>query len=248
MGVVKGGSPTEQIGSKAVHMHSFFVEEYYMIELNIYDVKLKYIRDLQDVDSNVMSQSPQIAKSTRIYVGVIIMLNGQSYCIPFSSGTKAKFQIKNKNPDMIKIPDLQRKDENGAYKTLAVLNINNMIPVNETVIEMIDIHNYSTDTVAVRNRKALMQKEIRWCRENADLIVRRAQKVYYMVTEQPQKNINLTRRCCDFKKLEAVLERRLAKVQSNEYEPKEKAVAASAEIPVRHPAFIRRRKNTGRSR
>ena len=156
-----------------------------------------------------MSQSPQIAKSTRIYVGVIIMLNGQSYCIPFSSGTKAKFQIKNKNPDMIKIPDLQRKDENGAYKTLAVLNINNMIPVNETVIEMIDIHNYSTDTVA---------------------------------------NINLTRRCCDFKKLEAVLERRLAKAQSNEYEPKEKAVAASAEIPVRHPAIIRRRKNTGRSR
>ena len=220
MGVVKGGSPTEQIGSKAVHMHSFFVEEYYMIELNIYDVKLKYIRDLQDVDSNVMSQSPQIAKSTRIYVGVIIMLNGQSYCIPFSSGTKA----------------------------LAVLNINNMIPVNETVIEMIDIHNYSTDTVAVRNRKALMQKEIRWCRENADLIVRRAQKVYYMVTEQPQKNINLTRRCCDFKKLEAVLERRLAKAQSNEYEPKEKAVVASAEIPVRHPAIIRRRKNTGRSR
>ena len=56
-----------------------------------------------------------------------------------------------------------------------------------------------------------------------------------------------SRRCCDFKKLEAVLERRLAKAQSNEYEPKEKAVAASAEIPVRHPAIIRRRKNTGRS-
>ena len=72
--------------------------------------------------------------------------------------------------------------------------------------------------------------------------------MYTLVTQTPDKMRNLTRRCCDFKKLEAVLERRLAKVQSNEYEPKEKAVAASAEISVRHPAIIRRRKNTGRSR
>ena len=90
-----------------------------------------------------------------------------------------------------------------------------------------------------------MTKELDWCQRNQDLITRKARKLYDLRLNHSMENINLTRRCCDFKKLEAVLERRLAKTQSNEYEPKEKAVAASAEIPVRHPAIIRRRKNRG---
>ena len=76
-----------------------------MNELNIYDVNLKYIRDLHKADSNVMSQSPQVNKDTRCYIGIILMLNGQNYCIPFSSGNKTKFQNKKSNIDMIKVYD-----------------------------------------------------------------------------------------------------------------------------------------------
>ena len=100
----------------------------------------------------------------------------------------------------------------------------------------------------ILRNKELLNNQLDWCNDNIDNIIKKANKLYRLITQSPEKSINLTRRCCDFKKLEAVLERRLAKVQSNEYEPKEKAVAASAEIPVRHPAIIRRRKNTGRSR
>lgn len=111
-----------------------------MNELDIYDVNLKYIRDLHNADSNVMSQSPQINKETRRYIGIILMINGQPYCIPFSSGNKEKFQNKKSNIDLLKIPDEEHKTSTGAFKTLAVLNINNMIPVSKSVIAKVDLH------------------------------------------------------------------------------------------------------------
>jgi len=182
-----------------------------MKELNIYDVDLKYVRDLHNADDNVMSQSPQIDKDTRSYVGIIVMLNGQNYCIPLTSGNKAKFQKKNNNVDLLKIPDLEHKDKNGAPRTLAVLNINNMIPVDSSVISKFNLKIFKSDSKVTQQRKSLLQKEIKWCRANCDLIERRVQKVYSLVVDSPDKNKNLTKRCCDFKKLEAVLEKRLGK-------------------------------------
>ena len=130
---------------------------------------------------------------------------------------------------------------------IGALNFNNMIPVSNDVIQKLDIRPSSSDTPKEREYKELLNNQLDWCNDNIVNIIKKANKLYRLITQSPEKSINLTRRCCDFKKLEAVLERRLAKAQSNEYEPKEKAVAASVEIPVRHPAIIRRRKNTGRS-
>ena len=164
-----------------------------------------------------------------------------------SYSVDSKFKHKKNSIDFIKIPDENMKDEFGAYITIGGINLNNMIPVNDTVIQPVDIAIHSSDNKKQRNNKKRLTKELDWCQRNQDLITRKARKLYDLRLNHSMENINLTRRCCDFKKLEAVLERRLAKAQSNEYEPKEKAVAASAEIPVRHPAIIRRRKNTGRS-
>lgn len=186
-----------------------------MNELNIYDVDLKYIRDLHNADSNVMSQSPQINKETRRYIGIILMINGQPYCIPFSSGNKEKFQNKKSNIDLLKIPDEEHKTSTGAFKTLAVLNINNMIPVSKSVIAKVDLHILDSDSINVRRHKALLQKELKWCRNNYDLIERRARKVYSQVVEFPEKSRNLTRRCCNFRKLEEVLSKRLEKESSS---------------------------------
>jgi hypothetical protein len=36
----------------------------------------------------------------------------------------------------------------------------------------------------------------------------KANKLYSIVTETPEKHKNLVHRCCDFKKLEAILEKR----------------------------------------
>lgn len=208
--------------------------------LHLYTLDVKYVRDLANADNRVMSVSPQQHKENRPFVGIIIIMKQHNYCIPMTSPKPKHNKMKN-DLDFSKILDSNNH-------LIGALNFNNMIPVSNDVIQKLDIRPSSSDTPKERAYKELLNNQLDWCNDNIDNIIKKANKLYRLITQSPEKSFNLTRRCCDFKKLEAVLERRLAKAQSNEYEPKEKAVAASAEIPVRHPAIIRRRKNTGRSR
>ncbi len=207
--------------------------------LSFYQIDYKYVRDLANRDDIVRSVSPQIQKENRPFVGIIVVCDDKKYCVPLSSPKPKHEKMKN-DKDFSKII--------AEEKLIGVLNFNSMIPVDDCVIERLDLRIKNNDNPQVKSYKRMCIKQLDWCQKNQEAIVIKANKLYTLVTQTPDKMRNLTRRCCDFKKLEAVLERRLAKAQSNEYEPKEKAVAASAEIPVRHPAFIRRRKNTGRSR
>lgn len=50
-----------------------------------------------------------------------------------------------------------------------------------------------------------MQKQLAWCRNHVDVITNRAQKVYDLVVNTPDKNKNLTKRSSKFKALEAEL-------------------------------------------
>ena len=59
-----------------VFRHSFFYEKNgckKLGKLNFYYVDMKYIRDLANADSNVLSVSPQDNKQTRPFVGVILV-------------------------------------------------------------------------------------------------------------------------------------------------------------------------------
>ena len=62
------------------------------------------------------------------------------------------------------------------------------------------------DNPAQANYKRLCIKEIGWCRKNQEAIVRKANKLYYLV-QKPNCSSMLKRRCNDFKKLEMVLEK-----------------------------------------
>ncbi len=209
MGALQGGNPTVQIRNEksCVFLHSFlcFKENNIMEYLDLYSIDLKYIRDLSKADQHVMSVSPQIGKETRPFVGVVVVMDSKQYCIPLTS-PKAKFENKSQ-VDFIKIFDEHSKNSQGAPKLIGVLNINNMIPVNESVIQKINLSYSPNDDYSSKLRKDLMQKEIRWCRNNIETIHNRANKVYKLVTQTPEKNRSLTARCLDFLKLEKVLEK-----------------------------------------
>lgn len=180
-----------------------------MRKLDFYLLDMKYIRALAKSDDNVMSISPQTGKQTRPFLGVIILLNGKSYCIPLTS-PKQKFQ-KSSGVDFIKIFDTESSIHNGSNKLIGVLNINNMIPVASSVIHKYNLVPTANDTPQKRAEKRLRAKQLNWCREHSDTIYNRANKVYKIVTETPEKNRNLVRRCCDFKKLEEVLDKYISK-------------------------------------
>ncbi len=76
---------------------------------------------------------------------------------------------------------------------------------------MVDLHISESDSKKLAEYKHLMKDQLKWCNENIDNITKKANKLYQFVTITPEKSYSLTRRCCDFKKLEQVLEKWISK-------------------------------------
>lgn len=180
-----------------------------MERLNFYTVNIKYIRDLAKADDNVLSVSPQAQKETRPFVGVLVVCGDKKYCVPLSSPKPKHEKMKNTD-DFSRIIDKRGK-------IVGVLNFNNMIPVTMDVIEKMDIRPKNSDTPEIAGRKKILNIQLDWCNENKAAIEKKANKLYYFVTEEPEKHRNLTHRCCKFKKLEAVLEKFTSKQSSQSH-------------------------------
>ena len=58
----------------------------------------------------------------------------------------------------------------------------------------------------MRRYKKLAAKQLDWCQRNQEAIVKKANKLYAMVQSE-KTSVFLKRRCCDFSKLEAVLQK-----------------------------------------
>ena len=59
--------------------------------LNLYYLDMKYIRDLHHADDRVQSVSPQIHKSNRPFVGIIVVCENHKYCIPLDSAKEKSY-------------------------------------------------------------------------------------------------------------------------------------------------------------
>ena len=167
--------------------------------LGLYTVDIKLIRNYcNQGDKRVMSVSPQIGKANRPFVGLIVICERKQYCVPLSS-PKAKHQSMKNDVDFHKILD-------GDGKLIGVLNFNNMIPVNEHVVEKIDLTICRNDSPSARRYKMLMIDQVNFCRKNQDIIVAKANKLYRMIN---RKNASgpLKRRCLNWNRLEEIIER-----------------------------------------
>lgn len=163
--------------------------------LNFYMVKMKYVRNLMNIDpQNIMSISSQNRKNKRIYLGIIVMVNCHKYCIPLSSvEEKAKYQKMSDNITFKKIT-------NTKGKVVGALNINNMIPVRDEYLLPFDMKIYPSDTAKQRNYKMHCMEELQWCREHENEITMLAKELHKMVcTGLPFKKRKI---CPDYRLLE----------------------------------------------
>ena len=167
-------------------------------KLKLYMMDMKYVRDLHNADDRVQSVSPQIHKSNRPFVGVVVVCDMQKYCIPLDHPKPKHYNMKN-DVDFMRIFD--------GNKLIGVLNFNNMIPVDESVIVPLDVKPTRNDTVSERAYKILCAKELDWVQKNQDAIIRKANRLYRII-QLDTVNHGLKKRCLDFKKLEKVLEKR----------------------------------------
>lgn len=60
----------------------FVLNEIYMDQLKLYQIDMKYVRNLHNVDDRVESVSPQIGKDNRVFVGIVVTHDDRQYCIP----------------------------------------------------------------------------------------------------------------------------------------------------------------------
>ena len=166
--------------------------------LSLYQIDIKYIRNLAKADDHVMSVSPQIDKETRPFVGIVIICDHLQYCIPLSSPKPKHASMKN-DIDFMKIMDND--------KIIGVLNFNNMIPIADQYLFPLDLQISEKDNISTKQYKKMASKQLDWCQQYQDIIIKRANKLYKMIKTGCANN-NLKKRCCDFSKLETILSKR----------------------------------------
>ena len=174
--------------------------------LSMYTVNIKYIRNLHNrVDDHVFSVSPQTGKSSRLFLGIVLVCDGKPFCIPLSSPKEKHKSMKN-GVDFHKILDAKGK-------LIGVLNFNNMIPVRGDVIQKFDVAVHTSDAPAMKRYKNLVIDQLTFCRKNQEALVAKATKLYRMIANS-HGSTPLKRRCLPFQAMEKELERFTIRQQS----------------------------------
>lgn len=149
----------------------------------------KYIRFLYSFDKKVMYNKGQ----KRPYIGILFEVRGHKYYAPLTH-PKEKFKTMKNSEDFMRI--------NGG--TLGAINFNNMIPVVDNSINIIDI----AQVEDIKYKMLLINQLKFFDRKDTD-IINRATKLY-----KAYKSKNLRKsvyeRCCNFMLLEK---------KSKEYNP-----------------------------
>jgi len=128
-------------------------------------------------------------KDLRPFIGVLLEIDDMKYFAPLSSPKPKHLSMKNK-PDLIKIDDGK----------LGVVNINNMIPVYDNLIKVIDL-NKECIVKEEKQYNTLLKKQLKWLNLNKSNIYDKALKLYDKYVSGKLNNYN-SFRCCDFKLLE----------------------------------------------
>lgn len=161
----------------------------------------EYVNYLKTVDSKV--QDIEYDNSLKPYLGILITVEGFNYYVPISSADKpwkvSKYsKMKNSN-------DFHKIIDSTDGKLLAVLNINNMIPIPDeylTKLMYCDIEKYRSFASEKEKQTYvdLLRKELKEISSIKEMLAKKAGKLYKHKIEKPYTK--LSQRCCDFKLLE----------------------------------------------
>lgn len=155
--------------------------------MDFYRIDEKYINFLQryEKEKRGVTKVPDIryADRNKFTFGAVMQVNGMNYYVSVSS-----FDKKQEANILIRVPG-DKKEVKGS------LRFNYMIPVPDECIEKLVIKEIQDDKYRI-----LVNKEYRFCIDNAERIQRKANKIYEMVTTN-RKQI-LTDNSCAFHLLE----------------------------------------------
>lgn len=156
-------------------------------ELKLVKLNPEYCTFLRMFDNRVPYNF--LEKEIRPFIGVLFEVNNCKYFAPLSNPKIKHLKMKNKL-DFLKL-------DNGK---LGAINFNNMLPVMNTNIIILDL-NKPCLTKSEEKYQKLLKEQIYWLNRHKKSLYLKSQKLYNLyVLEKLNKSIY--DRCCDFKLLE----------------------------------------------
>ena len=156
-------------------------------ELKLVMIDYKYCDYLRQFDNKVPYNAG--SKEMRPFVGVILEVNNCKYFAPLSS-PKPKHLKLNSKLDFFKI-------DGGK---LGAININNMIPVTNKNVTLLNLTKHC-NTIQEFKYQKLLKGQLYWLNRNKDVLYYRTSKLYYdYINDTLQDSVR--KRCCNFKLLE----------------------------------------------
>ena len=156
--------------------------------MKFYNIVDEYINFLGTFDSKVSKNKQE----SRPYVGVVIEIEKMKYYAPFTS-PKAKHRKMKNGKDF-------RKIQGGEY---GAINFNNMIPVPDWALKLIDIDNESD-----QKYRRLLQNQYRAIKADSEEIIKTATRLRELVMTEDENlttfDKRIKERCCNLKILEQV--------------------------------------------
>ena len=166
--------------------------------VSFYEIDDDYIDYLRKFDSKVLSTKDGVRKHSRKYIGIMMHNGNYKYFIPLSSYKSKTYDSMYESKSLKKIG------------RLAVLRINNMIPVIDEVI-----HQVNFGVITDQKYKYLLQSEYRKIKSREKEIRTDSRIVYYYRLNDKNKDKGLYNLCCDYKLLEEKSDKYLIKEDTN---------------------------------
>ena len=156
-----------------------------MGSLKFYEIDPKYVDYLAPNVPHMFRNATAQQNNSRKYIGIIYKIECYEYFVPLSSFKQKHYNMK-ETVDFIKLKDM------------AVVNINNMIPVPTALYTYVDIK-----AIPDYRYKTLLQAEYRELKKVEVKICKNAKGVYTHKLQNGNKT-PLAKRCNDFKLLETL--------------------------------------------
>ena len=162
--------------------------------MKLYNVSNAYIDYLKTLDHKVLDNY----QGKRPYIGALITIGDIKYLAPLTSPKDKHARMKDSDITLFKLKDLSNENNR-----LGIINLNNMIPVIDSEVSLLDVSRQP------EQYKFLLQKQIAFIRKNKADIQARAERLRGVVIKgYDQRAVNLS---CNFR----LLEERYTQYQSN---------------------------------
>ena len=140
-------------------------------DLQFYTVSTAYLDHLRNVEPKVYYSQGDGYVNAKPYIGVVLELSGHKFLAPLTSHKPKHDSIRSSNVTVFKMHERGNPDNK-----LGMISLNNMIPVLDAEIALLDIESQSP------KYKKLLHKQYEFIKANADEIKDRAAKLHHQVT------------------------------------------------------------------